>query len=220
MCAGRAPAGVGRRGALQLAGGASFAAILAACGGPAGGATPSATLGANPSPPASGASPSPASSEPSPAAARSSPRPTAAGSPSDTGGSLSPSPAAARLLGYAFNAGSQDVTRFDPGTRQPIDTRPLGATVRWLSNEQRFWDGQSIWTYDFPDNRVEAIAIDPVTVQVTRTIATGGSGPAHSLVLTPDLRTAWVNLAGDNKLAAVDVTSGQVTAEVATGAFP
>jgi hypothetical protein len=167
---------LGRRDALQLASGASLAALLAAA----------------------------------------SPGPTPSASPSPAGTSLT----ASRLLGYAFNAGSQDVTRFDPDTRQPLDTRPLGATVRWLSNEQRFWDGQSIWTYDFPDNRVEAIAIDPVSVQVTRTIPTGGSGPAHSLVLTPDLRTAWVNLAGDNKLAALDVTSGQVTAEVATGAFP
>src|SRR5262249_10183852 len=142
--------------------------------------------------PVSAVSPGPTSSEGGPPGAVPSPSPFASGP------SPRPAAVASRLVGYAFNAGSQDVTRFDPGTRQALDTRPLGATVRWLSNEQRFWDGQSIWTYDFPDNHVEAIAIDPATVRVTRTIATGGSGPAHSLVLTPDLRTAWVNLAGDN----------------------
>jgi DNA-binding beta-propeller fold protein YncE len=127
---------------------------------------------------------------------------------------------AARLTGYAFNAGGQDVTLFDLASRRPLATRPLGATVRWLSNEQRFWDGRFIWTYDYPNNRVQAIAIDPRTVQVSRTIPTGGTGPAHSLVLTPDLRNAWVNLAGDNKLAVVDLASGQVAAQVPTGKFP
>jgi hypothetical protein len=209
VCAGRVSAGLDRRGALQLVGGASLAALLAACGGgTAQPATPTAGSAASAAPSAATASPSAASVSPS------------AGSSPSASGSPGAARAPARLVGYAFNAGSQDVTRFDPGTRQPLDTRPLGATVRWLSNEQRFWDGQSIWTYDFPDNRVAAMAIDPATIQVTRTIATGGTGPAHSLVLTPDLRTAWVNLAGDDKLAALDIASGQVAAEVTTGAFP
>ena len=90
------------------------------------------------------------------------------------------------LLGYAFNAKTQDVTLFDPVTRQVLATKPLGAVVRWLSNEQRFWDGRSIWTYDFPDDRVRAIAIDPREVGVSRALPTGGAGPAHSLMLTPD----------------------------------
>ena len=47
-----------------------------------------------------------------------------------------------------------------------------------------------------------------------------GRGPAHSLMLTPDRKTAWVNLAGSNLLAALDVASGQLVAQVKTGAFP
>ena len=61
----------------------------------------------------------------------------------------------------SFNAKTQDVTLFDPVTQQVLATKPLGAVVRWLSNEQRFWDGRYIWTYDFPEDRVQAIAIDP-----------------------------------------------------------
>jgi DNA-binding beta-propeller fold protein YncE len=124
------------------------------------------------------------------------------------------------LIGYAFNARTQDVTLFDPTTRQVLATRPLGAVVRWLSNEQRFWDGASIWTYDFPDDRVRAIAIDPTQVVVSRALPTGGAGPAHSLMLTPDRKTAWVNVAGGGYLAVIDLASGEITDEVATGTFP
>jgi hypothetical protein len=132
----------------------------------------------------------------------------------------SPAPLPAGVIGFAFGAKDRDVTRFDPGARAPLDTTPLGATVRWLSNQQRFWDGHAIWTYDFPDNRVAAIAIDPQRVEVVRTIPTGGAGPAHSLMLTPDRTTAWVNLAGDDRLAALDLASGEVVAQVTTGKFP
>lgn len=124
------------------------------------------------------------------------------------------------LIGYAFNAKTQDVTLFDPTTRTVLATRPLGAVVRWLSNEQRFWDGQSIWTYDFPDDRVRAIAVDPREVAISRALPTGGAGPAHSLMLTPDIETAWVNVAGGDYLAVIDLASGEVTDEIATGAFP
>ena len=124
------------------------------------------------------------------------------------------------LVGYVFNARTQDVTLFDPETRRVLATRPLGAVVRWLSNEQRFWDGESIWTYDFPEDRVRAIAIDPREVAVSRALPTGGAGPAHSLMLTPDLSTAWVNVAGGDYLAVVDLATGQVTDEIATGKFP
>jgi hypothetical protein len=130
------------------------------------------------------------------------------------------SPAAARLLGLAFNAKGQDVTRFDPAALTPLETKPLGATVRWLSNQQRFWDGRYVWTYDFPENRVVAIAVDPVAIAVARTLPTGGTGPAHSLMLTPDRKTAWINIAGDNLLAVLDVASGQVIDQVKTGKFP
>ena len=123
-------------------------------------------------------------------------------------------------IGYAFNARTQDVTLFDPATRTVLATRPLGAVVRWLSNEQRFWDGQSIWTYDFPDDRVRAIAVDPREVAISRALPTGGAGPAHSLMLTPDVETAWVNVAGGDYLAVIDLASGEVTDEIATGKFP
>jgi len=101
-----------------------------------------------------------------------------------------------------------------------LETRPIGATFRWLSNEQRFWDGHYIWTYDHPDDRVQVIAVDPRTVSVARIIPTGGKGPAHSLMLTADRRTAWVNLAGDDRLAVIDLASGQVAAQIKTGKFP
>ena len=124
------------------------------------------------------------------------------------------------LIGYAFNTKTQDVTLFDPATRQVLATKPLGAVVRWLSNEQRYWDGRYIWTYDFPEDRVQAIAIDPHAVSVARTLPTGGTGPAHSLMLTPDRKTAWVNVAGDDYLAVLDLASGEVVDEVTTGKFP
>lgn len=128
--------------------------------------------------------------------------------------------AADGLLGYAFNVGSKDVTRFNVATWRALDTRPLGAQVRYLSNEQSFWDGQYIWTYDFPGNVVQAIAVDPREASVARTISTGGTGPAHSLMLTADRKRAWVNVAGGDFLAILDVASGQIIEQVKTGKFP
>jgi DNA-binding beta-propeller fold protein YncE len=124
------------------------------------------------------------------------------------------------LLGYVFNAKSQDVTIFDPLTRQVLATKPLGVVVRWLSNEQRFWDGRYIWTYDFPDDTVRAIAVNPRSISVARTLVTGGTGPAHSLMLTPERNNAWLNIAGDNHLAVIDLAAGEVIDRIATGAFP
>ena len=124
------------------------------------------------------------------------------------------------LIGYAFNAKTQDVTLFDPNTRQVLATKPLGAVVRWLSNEQRFWDGQYIWTYDFPEDMVRAIGIDPRAVTVARAHATGGTGPAHSLMLTPDRATAWVNVAGGDYVAVLNLGTGEVVDEIRTGKFP
>ena len=123
-------------------------------------------------------------------------------------------------VGYAFNSKTKDVTLFDPATRKVLGTKPLGAVVRWLSNEQRYWDGQYIWTYDFPDNKVEAIAIEPRQIAVARTLPAGGTGPAHSLMLTADRKTAWVNVAGADYLAVFDIESGEVVDEVATGKYP
>ena len=125
-----------------------------------------------------------------------------------------------RLVGYAFGTESPDVTVFDAQTMQVLETRPIDATVRWLSNEQTFWDGRYIWTYDFPGNVVEAIAIDPRTTAIARRISTGGAGPSHSLMLRSDDRTAWVNIAGDNYLAVIDIEAGEVVDRVETGEFP
>ena len=121
---------------------------------------------------------------------------------------------------YVFNVGSRDVTLIDGATRQVRETRPLGAAVRWLSNEQTYWDGQRVWTYDFPDNKLQVIAIDPQAVAVTRTIADIGTGPAHSVMLLPDRTKAVVNVAGDNRLAFLDLAAGQVEAVMETGAYP
>ena len=129
-------------------------------------------------------------------------------------------PAPGRPIGYVFNTGTRDVTLFDPVTRQVLETKPLGAVVRWLSTEQRFWDGKQIWTYDFPDDAVQALAIAPDSVTVARTLPTGGKGPAHSLMLTPDGTTAWLNEAGDNALVALDLATGEVQERISTGAFP
>jgi YVTN family beta-propeller protein len=121
---------------------------------------------------------------------------------------------------YVFNVGSKDVTLIDVANRQVRETRPLGAAVRWLSNEQTYWDGARIWTYDFPNDQVQAIAIDPRQVAVTKTIAGLGKGPGHSLVVLPDKKKAAVNVAGDNLIAFLDLEHGSVDATLQTGAFP
>jgi YVTN family beta-propeller protein len=121
---------------------------------------------------------------------------------------------------YVFNVGSKDVTLIDVANRQVRETRPLGASVRWLSNEQTYWDGARIWTYDFPKDQVQAIAIDPRQVAVTKTIAGLGKGPGHSLVVLPDKRKAAVNVAGDNLIAFLDLEHGSVDSTLQTGAFP
>ena len=121
---------------------------------------------------------------------------------------------------YVFNVGSRDVTLIDAADRRVRETRPLGASVRWLSNEQTYWDGRRIWTYDFPDNQVQAIAIDPKQVAITRTISGLGKGPGHSLVVLPDKKTAAINAAGDDLIAFLDLEAAQVKSTLKTGAFP
>ena len=121
---------------------------------------------------------------------------------------------------YVFNVGSKDVTLIDVANRQVRETRPLGAAVRWLSNEQTYWDGTRIWTYDFPNDQVQAIAIDPRQMAITKTIAGLGKGPGHSLVVLPDKRRAAVNVAGDNLIAFLDLEHGAVDSTLQTGAFP
>ena len=121
---------------------------------------------------------------------------------------------------YVFNVGSKDVTLIDVASRQVRETKPLGASVRWLSNEQTYWDGTRIWTYDFPNDQVQAIAIDPRQVAITTTIAGLGKGPGHSLVVLPDKKKAAVNVAGDNLIAFLDLERSAVDATLQTGAFP
>jgi len=121
---------------------------------------------------------------------------------------------------YVFNVGSKDVTLIDVADRQVRETRPLGAAVRWLSDEQTYWDGARIWTYDFPKDQVQAIAIDPRQVAITRTIAGLGKGPGHSLVVLPDKKKAAVNVAGDNLIAFLDLEGGRLDGTLQTGAFP
>jgi len=121
---------------------------------------------------------------------------------------------------YVFNVGSKDVTLIDAADRVVRETRPLGASVRWLSNEQTHWDGARIWTYDFPNDQVQAIAIDPKQVAITKTIAGLGKGPGHSLVVLPDKKKAAVNVAGDNLIAFLDLEHGAVESTLQTGAFP
>jgi len=145
-----------------------------------------------------------------------------------TGSAPAPSPAPSPAAGaaerretvYVFNVGSRDVTLIDVDSRTVRETRPLGASVRWLSNEQTYWDGARIWTYDFPNDQVQAIAIDPRQVAITRTIAGLGKGPGHSLVVLPDRKTAAVNVAGDNLIAFLNLERGSVDGTLRMGAFP
>jgi DNA-binding beta-propeller fold protein YncE len=208
---------VDRRTLLKGASGAALTALVAAACGPSGSTAA----------PTAAAQPTLAAAQPSPAAAAQSavPSPSAAASPSPVTSALVqptgviPGASAAETV-YVFNVGSKDVTLIDAASRQARDTRPLGAAVRWLSNEQTYWDGQLVWTYDFPDNKLQAIGIDPRNVAVSKTIPDLGTGPGHSLMLLPDKKTAAINVAGDNVIAVIDVASGQIIRKVPTGKFP
>ena len=122
--------------------------------------------------------------------------------------------------GIVFNTTSSDVTLFDPSTNEVTGSQPTNAVVRWLSNEQHYWDGESIWTYDFPDNELQAIAIDPQTFEVTKQVPVNGAGPGHSFVLTPNNKRGFVNSAGSDFVAVVDPVAGEVLEQVQMGAFP
>ena len=122
--------------------------------------------------------------------------------------------------GIVFNTASKDVTLFDPDTNRVTGNRPTSAVVRWLSNEQHYFDGAHIWTYDYPEGEVQAIAIDPETFKVTKQVPVGGVGPGHSFVLTPDNKRGFVNCAGSDFLAIVDPVAGEVIGRVETGAYP
>src|SRR5712692_7201461 len=188
--------GLSRRSLLKGASGAALTAIVAACAPPSTQPPASTNSSAASAPTSSGVTPVPISS------------------------SATPPPTSGAETVYVFNVGSKDVTLIDAAARQARETRTLGAAVRWLSNEQSYWDGQLVWTYDFPDNKLQAIGIDPRNVAVTRTIPDLGNGPGHSLMLLLDKKTAAINVAGDNVIAVVDVASGQLVRKVPTGKFP
>lgn len=130
------------------------------------------------------------------------------------------SPPSSSLTGYAFNAAQQSVTLFDPASLRVAGTYPIGAVLRWLSNEQRFWDGSRIWSYDFPENKVQALAFDPATRRIERRLPTGGAGPSHSLMLSPDNAQIWLNIAGNNEIIVLQKANGEVLDRITTGAFP
>jgi len=153
--------------------------------------------------------------------------PTAAGADSSDASQNVAAPATAPAAAqesqetvYVFNVASKDVSLIDAANRRLRETRPLGASVRWLSNEQTYWDGRRIWTYDFPNDQLQAIAIDPRQVAITRTISGLGKGPGHSLVVLPSKKKAAVNVAGDDLIAFLDLEAGQVESTLKTGAFP
>lgn len=204
---------LGRRNLLKAAAGGLATLMLAACQTqPAAAPTPTSA----PSSAATPAGATPANATPSTAAtATSQPAANATVQPS-----TSTTPGAKALWVYVFNVGSKDVTIIDTATDKVVATRPLGASVRWLSNEQRYWDGTNIWTYDFPNNKIQAIAIDPKEVKVVKTVETGSTGPAHSLMLTPDKKTGIINCAGSNTVDFIDIATGKVTDSLDTGKFP
>src|SRR5205807_1578219 len=215
------------------ASGAALTALVAACApaAPTPGPTttaPPPTGAPKPTAPAPTAQATPgaaaqstptAASQATPAAAGQ-PTPGAAGQPTAAAGQPTAVSAANAETVYVFNVGSKDVTLIDALARQTRETRPLGASVRWLSNEQSYWDGQLVWTYDFPDNKLQAIGIDPRQVAVSRTIPELSAGPGHSLMLMPVKTTADINVAGDNVIGVIDVATDQITRKVPTGKFP
>ncbi|HLG71917.1 MAG TPA: hypothetical protein VK009_15980 [Chloroflexota bacterium] len=201
-----------RRRFLRLAGLAPL--VLSACG---------QTLAGQATATASSAAPKPASGSPAastkPAASA---VPAASAKPSGLSSAASSitsslSPPAQTIA--VFNVGSKDVTLIDAASNEVTGTKPLGASIRWLGEEQAYWDGKLIWSYDFPDNKLEVVAIDPTTWQVVKRIP-AGNGPGHSVILSKDRKVASINVAGDNKLLSFDTTSNAQVAAADVGKFP
>lgn len=121
---------------------------------------------------------------------------------------------------YAFNVGSKDVSVIDMETNTKIGTKTLGAAVRWLSNEQDYYDGHLAWTYeDLDDGRVDMLAIDLTPMRVVKRIRLG-QGPGFSVVLTHDRTRALADVAGDNVIAIVDTKRFKVLQRIPVGQFP
>jgi YVTN family beta-propeller protein len=182
-----------RRRFLWLAGFAP--AVLAACG---------QTIAGQ----ASSSASAPASAKPAPSSA-------AASAISSVASALSPP----RQTVAVFNVGSKDVTLIDAASNEVTDTKPLGASIRWLGEEQAYWDGKLIWTYDFPDNKLQVLAIDPSSWQVVKRID-AGNGPGHSVILSQDRKTAYINVAGDNKVLGFDTSTSALVHAADVGTFP
>jgi hypothetical protein len=102
-------------------------------------------------------------------------------------------------LGVLVAMGKVVVTGFSvPGRLFLIDPSQAAGAVTTVATNLGgspagiTFDGARIWTYDFPNDQVQAIAIDPRHVAITRTIAGLGKGPGHSLVVLPDRKKAAV----------------------------
>ncbi|HUZ78982.1 MAG TPA: hypothetical protein VMV93_15485, partial [Chloroflexota bacterium] len=135
-----------------------------------------------------------------------SPAAAAASAISSAAASVSASLSAPSGTLVAFDVGAKNVTLIDVAKNEVTATKALGAAIRWLNDGQTFWDGKEIWTYDFPANKLQVLSIDPSTWQVTKRVPVG-NGPGHSVVLSKDHKIASINVAGDNKIVAVDTAS-------------
>lgn len=120
---------------------------------------------------------------------------------------------------FVFNMGSEDVTVIDPATNQVLGTRPVGFKVKWLADHMRSFDGTLLWTYGLRGDKVDVIAFDPVALRVVKRQEVG-KGPAHSVVLTPDMKLVLMNVAGDDVILYIDSTTAQVRGRVPVGKFP
>ncbi len=130
-----------------------------------------------------------------------------------------PGEAAGKEMVYVFNRGSKDVSVIDPEAQRVVRTYPLGVSIRWLSNEQNYWDGRRIWTYTVEKGVSYAVVIDPNGFRVVNKIRLG-KGPSHGTVLVRGNRYALVNVAGENHIAVIDTEKMSVVRRIPTGAFP
>src|SRR5712692_6127003 len=121
---------------------------------------------------------------------------------------------------FVFNMGSEDVTIIDPATNQVVGTRPVGFKVKWLADHMQSFDGTLLWTYGLRTEKigaaevlkVDAIAFDPATGQVTHRLAVG-KFPCD-LHLSPDGRLAYFPERDQDTVSALNVTARQVVNRV------
>src|SRR5262249_28263780 len=70
------------------------------------------------------------------------------------------------------------------------------------------------------NDQVQAIAIEPRQVAITKTIGGLGKGPGPSPVVLPDKKKAAGNVAGDNPIPFLDLEHGTEDSTPPTRAFP